>query len=759
MSEPQLSKSEGVTRLKELLFDNENQTLIELARRIDALSEAGIADRKRLYDELKGLSDQERRDRLQILERIDGLHERLGTPDRLESSVAGVIDGAIRRAEVDRHEQLASAMSPLVVRTVKTEIRNSRDDLVEALYPMTGRMVRAYVASAIKDLMAQINRKLEQNPFMLRLASLTTGRSVAELALADSQRTSVEELYLIQRDTGALIAHWPESAPDANRDQMVSGVLTALTEFASEAFSDDGRALRQIDLGASQVYLRLSPLNLLAVRCTGSAHAAVEQAIDNEFLSGLERLSQLDKAYPPGTRPGALNSELLNGLSQNLKTRIAETEAQFAAPRAGTALLKSLAWVIGLPMLAWFTWSAFTNYETARVRKIALGVVKSNVELMGYPTNVLVEPRGRTITLSGLAPLPGARDKVIADLKAALPLSDIRDQMAIVPNGLAGAEPLFRNVKKDLVELERESNRTAVLIAIDRSIRALSGLNLPLARIRSDLGDSKYGPPIESATVVVDQAQKRLAELRIQAIATSGTASDFARLGGETRAISDILASATASLSSILPEPARLPAPADVAVGRDNAGTLVPNADRLAGEAERLAATVATLGQTTSLKTTQQSNEAEIASLRARLAALESRPLSASPLPQLVSPRDRLAAWARANAIFFANNLDFRDADRTARMLDELAQLILASDSLVRVVGYTDEIGIAARNSTLSLTRAETVQAALVQRGVPPNRLIALGRQNAIDISPTKGTQSANRRVEFEIGFIGENSP
>ena len=161
-----MSDSHGVSRLKELLFDSESQALADLSRRIDRLTEINTDERRALR------------------ESIDGLFDRVGTPERMEYSVATILDGAIRRAEVDRHKELADAFSPLVVRTVRTEIRNSRDELVEALYPMTGRMVKAYVASAMKDLMQEVNRRIEQNPFMLRMASIVTGRSPAELALA-----------------------------------------------------------------------------------------------------------------------------------------------------------------------------------------------------------------------------------------------------------------------------------------------------------------------------------------------------------------------------------------------------------------------------------------------------------------------------------------------------------------------------------------------------------------------------------------------
>ena len=116
-------------------------------------------------DKLKELLFQPESDAIAALSsRIEAVFDRAGTNERFQSSVATVLDGALREAEVARHEEVSTAIAPLIVKTVKTEIRNSTDDLVEALYPATGRMVKAYVASAIKDLTDQINRRLEANP-------------------------------------------------------------------------------------------------------------------------------------------------------------------------------------------------------------------------------------------------------------------------------------------------------------------------------------------------------------------------------------------------------------------------------------------------------------------------------------------------------------------------------------------------------------------------------------------------------------------
>ena len=132
-----------------------------------------------------------------------------GSQERFAASVASVLDEALARAEVEKHTQVAGAIAPLVVSTIRSEIRNSQDELAEALYPAMGRMVKDYVVSAFRDLADEINRRFEQNRFMLRARSLLTGRPVAELAMTYAPPPKVEEIYLVRRGSGELVGRWP----------------------------------------------------------------------------------------------------------------------------------------------------------------------------------------------------------------------------------------------------------------------------------------------------------------------------------------------------------------------------------------------------------------------------------------------------------------------------------------------------------------------------------------------------------------------
>lgn len=682
---------DSIDRLKQLLFDSESQTLAELAQRIEILAGQTSATHSGLANALQDLSASQGRSREEIIARIDAMAARVGRDADLEASVAAVLDGAFRRADLAKHADVADAVAPFVVNTVRTEIRNSKDELVEALYPVTGRIVKAYVASAMKDLVDQINRRLESNPVMLRLRSITTGRSVAELAIADSQRLAIDELYLIRRGTGELVERWPE-AGSGNRDQVMSGVLTAINEFATEAFDAEGNALRHIDLGSDRVYLRESVAYLLAAKCSGSAPVAVEQLLDEAFLTSIGKLGSTAREERP---------PVLSSLAETLTTAIDTKQAELGGRQGGVSPIKVVATIIGIPLAAWLAWTLYADWRVSRTERIAREVISHSDEIKGYPAELAIGTLGHSLTITGLAPTAEAKRAVITRLAAALPGVTIANELATVPNPLANVEPELDRLRGRDDELSRTFFAEADKRDRDRAAIRLTRARATLSALLADLPNDQK-PRVRSALSALDQTLAGLAKGNAAAIQAEIT---------RTR-------DAVANLGPLL---AARPAEATQLASGSPGAALLATAD----EAE---ITAVALAQTVALR--------------------KSLPVSA--------PREKLEAWTRANAVFFSDEDAYREPQIAKKRIADLAALMSGNDLVLRIIGYTDGLGGADRNSPLSLARASRVANDLEAAGIARDRLIVLGRPNLRDISNGDGTGSPNRRVEFEVGFEGE---
>lgn len=109
----------------------------------------------------------------------------------------------------------------------------------------------------------------------------------------------------------------------------------------------------------------------------------------------------------------------------------------------------------------------------------------------------------------------------------------------------------------------------------------------------------------------------------------------------------------------------------------------------------------------------------------------------------------------RATAMLFAPNA--HDVHpRYLPWLDHYAATLLRyPKALVRIEAHTDSTGNETGNRALSERRAAEVKAALVQRGVPPERIRAMGLGGRHPLGPNEDKEGRrmNRRVEIRTYF------
>ena len=501
--------SHGVDQLKELLFDKEHEELSALRRHLAAISMEERKARLTLQARVDELIERAERRKA----RLDEVYERAGSRERLRGTVAEIIDGVLTDVDSDktRSADLRKAMVPFVASTVTGEITNNRDVLVQVLSPSIGVMIRDYITSAINDMMAQINRKLEKaipgRGRKMRAKAKAAGMTMAEVALAETQKLTVVELYLVRRGSGQVIDHWsrdlldpgavqvdgpspgsslsPSSSPGSsshgsgavvaaagsNRDALVGGFLTAITEFAKEAFEADKSSLRSLQMDGFYVYLRNLPAYLLAAKCSGAPLPGIEQVIDAEFLEVSGRydavLAKVANGSASGAdRPAGDLKQLLPELARALEARVAARHDElFADEPAGASPLKMAAWIIGLPLLAlggWIMWQSYWTNWTETTTRETLAAIS---EMKGYPINIDVEPGGGSVRLSGLTPSKPVKGKLVKALSRAMPGVSLHDELTIlpIPKPIDPA-PKIAAVRRDITRLKVRSNKKLVTL-------------------------------------------------------------------------------------------------------------------------------------------------------------------------------------------------------------------------------------------------------------------------------------------------------
>ena len=376
-----------------------------------------------MVDPLDNLSSSEQLKRLILQEeqaRLDRLEVRLGDDAALKDSLLPIIADVLRDAGVKDYRRLADALAPMVLQSIKTEIHNSRDMMVDALYPITGRLVAAAVRNAFKDLVDQLNSKLDStlsvDRWRARIKAKISGQSEAEVLLSEGAAFDIVDLLLINRQSGLLIAQAVVDDDENASSHLLSSILTAIMAFVRDAMSESSEQdLRTLHVGDMRLHLQVSPTVILAVKTNGPPPAGFETALSETFYAFLSRWG--GELSEPDNIKGQDEIALTEDLEKRFHGLIEAKQSNFRKrSRKGTFLLGALA----VLALLWTGWSVYNSWSQRQIEGVAQTEIDAQRELKGYPINVNYNSDSNTLAISGLFPSQESLEDLRQNLESAL---------------------------------------------------------------------------------------------------------------------------------------------------------------------------------------------------------------------------------------------------------------------------------------------------------------------------------------------------
>lgn len=119
---------------------------------------------------------------------------------------------------------------------------------------------------------------------------------------------------------------------------------------------------------------------------------------------------------------------------------------------------------------------------------------------------------------------------------------------------------------------------------------------------------------------------------------------------------------------------------------------------------------------------------------------------------------DRGLVLVPGNILFEFDSANIKPGSE--RTIEKVAQFLIDyPDRQIKIEGFTDSVGEESYNQQLSQRRAEAVEQALVNAGVPANRIDAegLGEEFPVASNDTTAGRLENRRVEIIVATNGES--
>lgn len=328
-------------------------------------------------------------------ERIREVEEKLDTPWLHADEVSQLLPEAVSRS-VARNDELGKALGPVVGEAIRTSVRKDPQPLVDAIFPIIGPAIRRAIASSFSELVQSMNAAMEHSltprGIRWRIEAMRTGRSFGEVVLSHSLVYRVEQLFLIDRESGLLISHQTAPGVKAQSPEMVSGMLTAITDFIRDSFEvEEKQELDSLALGDVTVWVEHGPRVALAAVIRGQAPVALRTAMQR----AVENLHRYHAADIDAFRDKGTGFEPRTGLLEPLLQSQAVQREQHSGWRlaiAGLILLGLAGWCVTPRVLAARKFNAYVADLRAEP-----GIVVTSAERSGgvYQLTGLRDPLAR----------------------------------------------------------------------------------------------------------------------------------------------------------------------------------------------------------------------------------------------------------------------------------------------------------------------------------------------------------------------------
>lgn len=192
-----------------------------------------------------------------------------------EANVERVVDALPEALKKSSQHDLGEALAPVLDKAMEKSIEQNPSRITNILFPIMGPAIRKAVSSSLAEMVQTLNTLLEQSlsfsSIKWRILAWRAGMPYAQYALLQTIQYRVEQVLLVHKDTGLLLNSVTAPEVEAQDPELVSSMLTAISDFVSDSFSAGSETLERVRFGDLELMLYVGPQAVLAIAVRGSA--------------------------------------------------------------------------------------------------------------------------------------------------------------------------------------------------------------------------------------------------------------------------------------------------------------------------------------------------------------------------------------------------------------------------------------------------------------------------------------------------------
>lgn len=197
--------------------------------------------------------------------------------------------------------------------SVQNELKNSQDEVINALYPIIGKLIKKYIRSEIEMLTEQIDKQINNtfsfDLWVRRIKAYFSGTDSSSIILSELNKPTIEEVFLIQNGSGLLIGN--ASKQEIGDKDVVAGMLIAIKAFVEDAFSKQHESLATIQYESFTLMVQNYQTMTIAFAVNGVINAEFKKSIQ-------EQSDDYIGQFTAKTHTTNINSELQESISKSL---------------------------------------------------------------------------------------------------------------------------------------------------------------------------------------------------------------------------------------------------------------------------------------------------------------------------------------------------------------------------------------------------------------------------------------------------------
>ncbi len=292
------------------------------------------------------------------IEDIEHKITEIAHPVATVEDVAQALPEAIR-LRISRDESLQHALQPLTEQAIRQSVLQNPEPLSEALFPIMGPAIRRSIHNTINGMLQSMNQALEHSLSLRgirwRIQAWRTGKSFAEIVLLNTLVYRVEQILVIHRESGLLIAHIARDAQTRNDADLVSSMLTAVRDFVRDSFAPDANAdIESLRMGDLQLLIGQGPHVTLALVCRGEVPQDLYTLMD-EHLEALQR--EYGRAFARFDGDTSLFVGIEQALQPLMRADYQNSETRQHRPIRAMLFLAALL----IPLLGWIGYDIYLD--------------------------------------------------------------------------------------------------------------------------------------------------------------------------------------------------------------------------------------------------------------------------------------------------------------------------------------------------------------------------------------------------------------